>query len=305
MDWITGMQAAIDYIEEHLTDALDYTDIAAQAYSSPYHFQRMFSILSGCTLGEYIRYRRMTRAGMILQTTAARVVDTALESGYSSPDSFAKAFQKFHGVTPTEARRKGVMLRSFSRLTANTLPVADRYMKGGYIMQYRIEKLPEMILTGFTEHFEGAPENRNGQMATFYIHTRPKQYMLDGMAEDPFTHYEIIRNVTPEGYDCTIAQRLTGYVRTHMADPTVLGPEFAGWYEHITIPTHLYVIAQTERCKFPTNVYLELRQKLVTEWLPDSGYLLADAPEISVCHWYKTDKSSRYTELWIPVEKKQ
>lgn len=51
MDWISGIQKAVDYVEAHITEDLDYNEIAKQAYSSPFHFQRIFSILCGYTLG--------------------------------------------------------------------------------------------------------------------------------------------------------------------------------------------------------------------------------------------------------------
>ncbi len=63
MEWITGLQKAIDYIEDNLTETIDYNIVAAQSFSSVYHFQRIFSILCGFTIGEYIRDRRLTLAG--------------------------------------------------------------------------------------------------------------------------------------------------------------------------------------------------------------------------------------------------
>ena len=72
MDWITGIQNAIDYIEEHLTEEIDYDMVAEQSFSSTYHFQRIFSILCGFTVGEYIRNRRLTLAGSELATTNVR-----------------------------------------------------------------------------------------------------------------------------------------------------------------------------------------------------------------------------------------
>ena len=116
MDWIIGMQKAIDYIEDNLTESIDYEKIAAQSFSSSYHFQRVFSILCGFTLGEYIRNRRLSLAGTELAASDAKIMDIALKYGYESPDSFAKAFQKFHGVLPSQARSNGGTLRSFSRL---------------------------------------------------------------------------------------------------------------------------------------------------------------------------------------------
>ena len=115
MDWIIGMQKAIDYIEDNLTESIDYEKIAAQTFSSSYHFQRVFSILCGFTLGEYIRNRRLSLAGTELAASDAKIMDIALKYGYESPDSFAKALQKFHGVLPSQAEDGGT-LRSFSRL---------------------------------------------------------------------------------------------------------------------------------------------------------------------------------------------
>lgn len=65
MNWISGLQKAIDYIECHLTEELEAADIAAQANYSPYHFQRVFGILCGYSLGEYIRMRRLLSMAMI------------------------------------------------------------------------------------------------------------------------------------------------------------------------------------------------------------------------------------------------
>ena len=69
MDWITGIQNAINYIEDHITEELDYEQIAKESFSSSFHFQRVFSILCGYTLGEYIRNRRLTLAGSELANT--------------------------------------------------------------------------------------------------------------------------------------------------------------------------------------------------------------------------------------------
>ncbi|MBO4219908.1 MAG: helix-turn-helix transcriptional regulator, partial [Clostridia bacterium] len=137
MDWVTGMQAALDYIEEHLTDEIDYEKVAAAAYSSSYHFQRVFGILCGYTLGEYIRNRRLSLAGAELQAAGAKVIDVTLKYGYDNPDSFARAFKAFHGVLPSQARDKSAKLRSFSRL------VLKFSLEGGTTMNYRIEEKPE------------------------------------------------------------------------------------------------------------------------------------------------------------------
>ena len=101
MDWINGIQRAIDYTEEHLCEETDFEMIARQAASSSFHFQRIFSILCGYSLGEYIRMRRLTCAAEELQHSDAKVIDVALKYGYETPESFSRAFTRFHGITPS------------------------------------------------------------------------------------------------------------------------------------------------------------------------------------------------------------
>jgi AraC family transcriptional regulator len=134
LNWIAGIQHAIDYIEENLTQELDYEEIANQASSSSFHFQRVFGILCGCTLGEYIRARRLTLAGMELAASDIKVIDAALKYGYENPESFSRAFAKFHGITPSQAKTPGASLKLLSKLSVKLV------MEGGLAMDYRIEE---------------------------------------------------------------------------------------------------------------------------------------------------------------------
>ncbi len=133
MDWVTGIQRVIDYVEARITEPIDYEEAARQAYSSNFHFQRAFSILCGLTLGEYIRMRRLSLAGNEIMTGGIRVTDAALKYGYDTPESFSRAFSRFHGVSPSQAKQSGVALKSFSPLSLKLI------LDGGRIMNYRIE----------------------------------------------------------------------------------------------------------------------------------------------------------------------
>jgi len=124
------LQAAIDYIEAHLTEELDVHDVAARAYISAFHFQRIFSSLCGMPLGEYIRRRRLTLAAQELsRSRRARVIDVAMKYGYDSPDSFTRAFRRFHGVVPSQAGLPGVTLQSFA-------PMKINLKEGGTMLEY-------------------------------------------------------------------------------------------------------------------------------------------------------------------------
>lgn len=134
MNWIESIGEAIDYIEENLTNELKTEDIARKALISPFYFQKAFGLLCGFSVGEYIRSRRLAEAGKDLLTTDERIIDIAMKYGYESHDSFTKAFTRFHGCTPTAVRRNGHMIKTYAPLKLNLL------LKGGYIMDYRIEK---------------------------------------------------------------------------------------------------------------------------------------------------------------------
>ena len=300
MDWTTGLQKSIDYIEEHLLEKIDYDMVAAQSFSSSYHFQRVFCILCGFTVGEYIRNRRLSLAGTELASGDAKVIDIALKYGYESPDSFAKAFQKFHGVLPSQARSNGCNLKSFSRL------VLKFSLEGGNIMNYKVEKKPEMIFTGYKRRFTGTPADRIEQESDFYVSTRANQYILKGLSHDCDTGYNIMSGFDDEGYDFYIASILNEWCTNNLDKE--LGAEEAKRFEKIVVPEGMYLICESERTKYPTTLLEELRRKIVSEWLPSSGYELADAPEISVYHWFYEHgnaqvNNSRYIELWIPITK--
>lgn len=304
MDWITGIQAAINYIEDHLTEELDYEAIAKKSFSSAAHFQRIFSILCGYTLGEYIRSRRLTLAGAELASGKEKVIDVALKYGYDSPDSFTKAFQKFHGITPSQARSNGNLLNSFSRLSIKIS------LEGGTMMNYRIETKPEMTLLGYKKRFEGAPfgDARYGQEENFFVTTRASQWMLKGMTDDKQSDYCVLTNMDDEGYDFYIAVTTHSYERDNLYNPEVTGIVFMDKFnfEFLNIPATTYAVFETQKQHHPIDEYFEIRKRIVSEWLVSSEYQLADAPEIAVYHWGIVGGCKERTiEIWIPIAAKK
>lgn len=301
MDWIAGIQNAINYIEDHIMEELDYQRIARESFSSPFHFQRVFSILCGYTLGEYIRNRRLTLAGTELANTREKVIDVAYKYGYDSPESFTKAFQKFHGITPSQARSGGVMLKSFSRLSIQVS------LEGGSIMNYKIEEKPAMLLTGYKRRFTGSPNDKQDQDHNFACETRLEQFILEGMCREHETIYQLLTGFDADGYDFYYAYQFPTWALEDMRE---LPEDIAARFENVAVPAGLYLVCETERCQFPTAQMDSLRKQAVSQWLPTSGYELRDAPEIGVIHWYweeDNDKlnNSRYCELWLPIAPKQ
>lgn len=134
MNWIEQLNQSMEYIESNLDKTIDMHTISRIAGCSPYHYQRMFSLVAEITLGEYIRKRRLTMAAYELQDSGVSVIETALKYGYESPTAFTRAFSKFHGVTPRQAKNAGVSLKAYPKLSFEIA------VNGRGELNYRIEK---------------------------------------------------------------------------------------------------------------------------------------------------------------------
>ena len=301
MEWIIGIQNAIQYIEDHITENIDYEELGRVSFSSPFHFQRVFSILCGYTVGEYIRSRRLSLAGTELAAGREKVIDVAAKYGYESPDAFARAFQKFHGLTPSQARGNGARLKVFSRLSIKIT------LEGGTTMNYRIEEKEVLKLIGYRKRFTGTPLERNYQDHNFTCETRLNQAVLQWMAHDCDTSYNGFSVFGDDGYEFTIASWLPDESIASIEEE--MGKEISDRFEEVTVPAGLYLVCETARCKWPCDDQEELYRRAVTELLPSAGYELTDGPEVEVIHWFYRPgdeelNSSRYAELWLPVRKR-
>lgn len=291
MDWITGISKAIDYIEEHITEPTDYARAAKEACSSSFNFQRVFALLCGYTLGDYVRMRRLTLAGEELLSTDAKVIDVALKYGYDSPESFSRAFTRFHGVSPS-AVRKGAASRSFSRICVKLI------LTGGSIMEYRIEK----------------------KQAAKII-CRRREFTKPG---DDYTNREIPEFWNECGRDGSI-QKLCGYIKdsaqfkgllgvcfsTEMTDsgfPYGIGAEYDGEsdpqdFEIVEIPAYTYAVF-TVRGRMP-DAFRGTYRKICTEFFPQSGYEYGNGVEIEVYPSADVQNPDYTCEIWIAVKPKK
>ena len=136
------MNAAVNYIEEHILEDPDLDKLGRLAGCSAHHFQRIFTYIGGITLTEYIRKRRMSLAAVDLKDKNVKVIDVAVKYGYDSPTAFNRAFQTVHGVTPTQARVNDISLKAFPPI------VFQMTVRGAQEMNYRIENRDTIRVVG-------------------------------------------------------------------------------------------------------------------------------------------------------------
>ena len=106
MNMMQSFNRTIDYIETVLDNQVDEKKILyLSGYSYPM-FRRLFSVLTGSSLSEYIRNRRLTESAIELRNCDNKITDIAFKYGYDSLDSFGAVFKKMCGMTPNEYRNQ-------------------------------------------------------------------------------------------------------------------------------------------------------------------------------------------------------
>ncbi len=282
MEWIERLNEAMGYMEEHLADEIDMEKLGKIACCSSYHFQRMFTYMAGVPLSEYIRRRKMSLAAVDLQGKDRKIIDVAAKYGYSSPTAFNRAFQSVHGIAPSAVKNEGVSVKSFPPIQFKIT------VKGVEEMNYRIETKDAFRITGMS-----VPLNKDIEKNFAVIPSKWQEIAMDGTL-----------------------QKLIGMMDTEPMG--VLGVSTCNdtepWRYYIAVSTKKtgedleeYMVPAATWAIFPgegTNQSIqELERRIVTEWLPTSGYEYGNAPDVEV--YLNPDPQNAKYEVWIPVVKKQ
>lgn len=286
VEWILRLNEAIDYIENNLEGNIDVNEAAKKAACSTYHFQRMFSYIAGVTLGEYIRKRRMTLAFEMIQGDR-KVIEIAAKYGYDSPTSFNRAFQGVHGIAPSIAKNEGVTLTVYPRITFSLS------IKGDEAMNFRIEKKESFRIVGYVIKERLDMEDCAKKIPTFWQEVAAKGG-IDQICS-------LIDGTEPQGIlgvsTCENGEFNRYFIATATQKPCLEG------MEEYLIPEGLWAIFN---CVGPMPQAIQnLQQRIITEWLPTSGYEYDSAPDIEV--YTEGDQSAEdyRSQVWLPIVKKQ
>jgi AraC family transcriptional regulator len=292
MDWIDRMNAAIRYIEEHLMEDPDPGEAAKQANSSVFHFQRLFHMLSGYTLGEYIRNRRLSMAAHELLTSSLKVIDIALKYGYESPESFTRAYNRLHGISPRDSRKEGSKLKSFAPLSF-TLSV-----KGDTSMDYKIKTLESFTIVGKSIMVKTEGGENFKRIPQFW-----KECCDDGTVGK----LEEVGAQYPSGVISGAMAAVLCYREEDTEEEWsyLVGAEAPGnvpGMETVVIPSQTWAIFESVG-PMPGAIQ-DVWKRIWSEWFPASNYEHAKAPELEVYPEGDSGSPDYYCEVWIPVVQK-
>lgn len=286
---LNELNHVIDYIEDHLTDDLSLEVISEYAGVSDYHFRKIFFYLSGLTLSEYIKNRRLSEASMEL-LNGEKVTDVALNYGYQSIDGFTRAYKKWSGFLPSEVIKKGIC-KSFPKLSFIIT------VKGGTNMEFRIEDKPAFNLVGVSKRVPMQFEGVNNEIVKLAksITDEQKEEMHSLQNIEPYeivnASYEADANFLKEEGDLT---HLIGILTTE--------DQVSNLLDKVPVPAFTWAIFPNKGL-FPSTLQ-ETMAKIYSEWLLSSNYEVVNAPTFSFTKMDEHKKGFAYSEVWIPVIKK-
>jgi AraC family transcriptional regulator len=289
MDLLSRMNSAMAYIEENLTNDIDYSEVAKIAYCSEYHFKRMFSFLSGVGLSEYIRRRRLTLAALDLKDKSMRIIDVAVKYGYDSADSFSRAFQSMHGILPSEARSSNIQLKAYPKMTFQLS------IRGGCEMNYRIVEKGPFKIVGFKRRVPIIFNGVNPEIAK----------MSELLTPEVIKKLKELSNIEPTG----IISASTNFSEGRMEEKGELD-------HYIGVATSSDETAEFDVLKVEESTWAVFESvgpfpqalqdvwgRIYSEWFPSSGYEAVPGPEILWNESQDTQDPNYRSEIWIPVRK--
>lgn len=242
------------YIDENLEEEINYDILSKKMGVNEYTMRRIFSLLTGIPLAEYIRKRRLSNAGYDLYKGDLRVIDIAVKYGYDNATSFSRAFTAFHGIKPSEVNKKS-KLKNFPRIIfqeKNDI-VED--------MEYEIVTRDEITLYGIGTTTENATIEADAPR--FFREMEKKYAHLYGDFE-----YAMIT------YNNECREECTGYY--------VLYEKEVPGFEKFIIPKSKWLLF-----KIPTDKAKDIRrvsQQFYLEFLPSCKYSFRNLAELEYYH---------------------
>lgn len=295
MEWTESLRSAISYMEQHLLEDINADDVAEQVHMSSYYLQKGFGIMTGYSVGEYIRNRRLYLAALDVISGKEKVIDLAYKYGYETPESFTKAFSRFHGVSPAQLKKDVHKIKVFLPLKI----IVE--IRGGNDMDVTVEKMTGFKLIGFERVFE--TEDAYQKIPLFWDEFKEK-YL--GLLYGRTPKNELEETIC----NCKVAE--FGICIDDLGEKGKFRYMIAGRYNGGPVPEGMsvYEFPDMEWAKFrcvgsmPGALQL-VNTKIFEEWLPGNpDYEIAMYANIE---WYsKGDMNSNDYEsgIWLPVKRK-
>lgn len=247
------------YIDEHLEEKIAYENLAMMMGVNVYTMQRIFSLMVGLTLADYIRKRRLSNAGYDLYEGNCKVMDVAIKYGYENATSFSRAFEAFHGIKPSMVSKMS-KLKNYPRVIFNENVVVTS------ALEYEIKELDELKLFGVSAKVNN--DNVKEIAPKFFREMEDKYSSELGLVKYAMLEYEDVeRDICSKYY--------------------VLFDKEKEGLEKISIAASKWLSFRINSQE-PREIQ-EMIEKFYGEFFPSCKYNLRDLPELEYYHDGVTD----------------
>ena len=285
---LARIAAALAWAEGHLATRLTVADVARRAHYSPFHFHRLFSGLTGESLMDFLRRRRLTLAARALRDSDRPILEVAFDAGFDSQEAFTRAFKSFSGVTPGRYRRDPDVgaVPSAAPFGLDTLPA----LRGESTMDPKFVDLPAFTVVGLSGRFvvgktEGIPALWGDLCG---------RWEQDGCAFPRVSYglcYDESEGAEGEAVPFTY---LAGFA-SEDAEKTPDGLEMRA------LPANHYAVFTHQG---PVMAIGETYGKIFGTWLPTSGYRRGEGPDFELYDERFDEKTmGGEVDIYLPVVK--
>ena len=296
MEWIAEIQKAINYIEDHLLEDINFEEVAKNLFISSFEFHRAFGFLTGITPTTYIRNRRLSLAAKEIIETNHKIIDIALKYCYETSESFTKAFTRFHNVSPKNARNNPSKLVMFN-------PFSIKVTIEGGSMNYKIIDIKDQKFLVCSKSFDNEIVNdlSNHDIPDFWGECEENK-ILDTMfslrKEDKNLLYGLCNSTSKKGEKCFDygIGILLDEDTTSLSLDEIKKLNLEVW----KVPSSKYVVF--ECVGEDPKIIKETWSKFYKEFLPQMGYTAKNAIDYEV--YYGSTRPDLFCELYIPIFKK-
>ena len=275
MNYYESLNKVIDTVEENLTNKIEYKELAKIVGTSAYTLQRIFAFLTGITLTDYIRKRRLSRAAEELLSSDIKIIDLALKYQYDSPVSFSNSFKKMNGISPKLLRKSNETIKIFPKIEFK--PTIETIEE----LECRTIKLDKQTLYGITT---GVIKREDNKAIQKLFEKSRKEKILDFIINNS-DGKELYYGLSIDIYDNEISNKIKYYI---------LGKENRNDFVSVEIPASTWACFKL-KTKQQIDI-LKLYNTIYTKWLPSSEYKeILQYPQLEI--YYEND-----CEICIPVK---
>ncbi|WP_405156516.1 effector binding domain-containing protein [Paenibacillus sp. FSL K6-0108] len=288
MDHYTRIQLAIAYLEQHLQDEFNIREASAAASFSAFHFQRLFQAITGFTVLEYVRRRRLTEAACHLRNSSEGILDIALRFGYQSQEAFTRAFTAHWGMTPARLRKLDEQPSSSKMQRSIDFDDYRTRIGGQFHMNTpRLVTLESNWIIGYEFKTNLNDNQHYAEIPGFYHQFGTEQrFMNIPERTRPDIAYGVACRFEDDGAFTFIVGE----------ESAAAAPVLEPGYTSIEIPGGLYAEFTVE------GSGQDIRKMIYGSWLPQSNYERREGPDFEVTDVWKSTPEQLDMKIYIPLK---